>query len=157
MEAGKELLVEGNYAAAISQFLQATTVSEGSDADDAKFYLASAYALNGDARNALVSLAALSPTGEEEWAKDYPLLKAKLLEDTFAFSLAVDVLLKQGSDLAADSARAPTWLFLLALGYKGTGDLAREKACLDKVVSLAPESELSAAAARLLSAQRDTR
>ena len=150
MEAGKELLAQGKYPEAVQQFFQATTVSEGSDADDAQFYLASAYALNGDVREALVSIAAISSAGEADWADDALLLKAKLLEDTFSFSAAIDLLLTHGAKLAVDPTRAPTWLFLLAVGYKGRGDLARERACLEKVRSLDPESVLAASAALLL-------
>jgi hypothetical protein len=111
--------------------------------------LAGTYARDGDARSALGSLAAIAPTGAEPWANDYVLLKARLLEDAFAFSPAIDLLLAHGAQLASDQSRAQTWLFLLALGYKGTGDAVREQACLDKVISMEPETGLAAAAALL--------
>jgi len=57
--------------------------------------------------------------------------------------------LKDGGKLAVDEERAPTYFFLLALAYRGSGDATRQKLCLDKVVSLAADTDLGVSAARL--------
>jgi tetratricopeptide (TPR) repeat protein len=146
LEEGKRHLDAGEYEQAIEQLKQATSADER---DEAGFCLATAYSLNGDPRGAMIALAGISPTGKEEWAPDLVLLRAKLLEDTLAFSPAIEVLLTQGAGLADDETRGQTFFFLLALGYRGTGDKASEKTCLEKVMAMGPETEMGTAAARL--------
>ena len=72
----------------------------------------------------MIAIAGISPTGKEEWAPDLILLRAKLLEDTLRIRPAIEVLLTQGAGLAGDETRGQTYFFLLALGYRGTGDEA---------------------------------
>jgi len=146
IESGKRSLVSGEYDTAIEQFAKAVKISPGGESG---FCLATAYSLNGDPKAALTALAGVAPRGTDEWAPDLILLQAKLLEDTFAFEGAVKVLLAHRADLEIDAQRAQTWYFLLALGYRGTGEGPSSAACLDKVTSLAPETELAAAAERL--------
>jgi hypothetical protein len=129
-----------------SSDLQAARSAPGGEA---AFCLATAYSLKGDPKSALSALVGVTVAGTEEWAPDYVLLRAKLLLDTFAFQRAVDVLLAAAPLLKNDPPRAQTWSFLLALGYRGTGDTASSAACLDTVQSLGPETELAISAARL--------
>ncbi len=150
LEEGKDFLSSGEYEKAIARFEEAVRAAMTDQASEARFYLASAYSLTGKTREALKQIDGLQPTGSEGWAPDFVLLKAKLLEDTFAFAPAVQLLFQNGETLAADPERGQTYFFLLALGYRGTGDTGREKLCLTKVVSLDPVSDLGESAAQLL-------
>jgi hypothetical protein len=143
---GKSYLASGQYDEAIAALAPAVQAAPGGEAG---FCLATAYSLKGDPKSSLEALAAVAPTGREEWAPDYILLRAKLLLDTFAFQRAIDVLTAASALFENDGARAQTWYFLLALGYRGAGNSARSTECLDTVQSLAPETELAASAARL--------
>ena len=80
------------------------------------------------------------------------ILRAKLLVDASAFSEAVRWLGRNRA-LSGDAERAPVYDFLRAVGYRGMGDIGKEKQNLSKVISLSPDSELGQAAARLLSAK----
>jgi hypothetical protein len=149
IDSGKRYIASGEYQDAIDTLLAAVGRISPGDTREARFYLATAYSLSGDMRLALRMIPGDAPERTEEWAPDLILLRAKLLEDTFAFTEATELLVKQGASLAADEARAPTYFFLLALAYRGNGDAVRQNLCLDKVVSLAAESELGATAAKL--------
>jgi hypothetical protein len=149
LELGKRQIASGEYKEAIVSLLEAVHEIGPGDTREARFYLATAYSLSGDALRALGALSGFAPGGTEDWAPDFILLRAKLLEDTFAFTEATDLLLKQGGSFAADERRAPMYFFLLALAYRGNDDAARQNLCLDKVVSLAGETDLGVTAARL--------
>jgi hypothetical protein len=149
VEIGKGQIASEDYKNAIDTLLEAVRLAGPGDTREARFYLATAYSLSGDTRRALVVIPGDAPEGTEEWAPDLILLRAKLLEDTFAFTEAADLLVKQGRSLAFDEERAPTYFFLLALAYRGNGDAVRQNLCLDQVISLAAESGLGATAAQL--------
>jgi len=97
---------------------------------------------------AMAALRAAPPRGSDDWALDATLLGARLLEDSFAWAQARDLLVKAGA-AGADRERAPTYFFLLALAYRGTGERSEEAAALDRVVALDPSSELGRTAYRL--------
>jgi hypothetical protein len=149
IDSGKQHIASGEYQDAIDSLLGAVGLIGPGDTREARFYLATAYSLSGDTRLALGALSGDASEGTEEWAPDFILLRAKLLEDTFAFTEAADLLVKMGGSLAADEERAPTYFFLLALAYRGNGDGARQNLCLDKVVSLAGETGLGVTAAQI--------
>ena len=149
IDSGKKHIASGEYQDAIDLLLAAIGRISPGDTREARFYLATAYSLRGDTRLALGVIPGDEFEATEEWAPDLILLRAKLLEDTFAFTEAAEVLVKQGGSLAADEERAPTYFFLLALAYRGNGDVVRQNLCLDKVISISAESELGATAAQL--------
>jgi tetratricopeptide (TPR) repeat protein len=149
MDRARDLIASGQYQEAITALQDAIPQASESEAREASFYLASAFELNGDARSALVALKAANPKGTDDWAPDSILLGARLLEDTFAWAQARDLLVRAGTTIAIDQERAATYYFLLALAYRGTGEAAREKAALDNVVALDPGSDLALAAERL--------
>ncbi len=144
-----DLISSEQYADAIGVLQQAIGEASGNEARELSFYLASAFELNGDPRSALAALKAASPRGTDDWAADSVLLGARLLEDTFAWAAARDLLLKAGDTLAIDEERAPGYYFLLALAYRGTGERAKESMTLNTVISLDPESDLGMAASKL--------
>ena len=149
IEKGKWQINSGEYQDAIDSLLEAVEKSSPGETSEARYYLATAYSLSGDTRRALGALSGAAPSGTEEWAPDFILLRAKLLVDTFAFADAAALLTKAGPMLARDEERAPTYFFLLALAYRGTGDIARQSLCLDKVIALAAETDLGVTAAEL--------
>ncbi len=145
----RDLIAMESYQEAIDRLTAAIPAASPDESREASFYLASAYELAGDARSALAALNAAAPKGEEEWAPDAVLLGARLLEDTFAWAQARDLLLKAGAFLRYDEERAPTYLFLLALAYRGTGEKEQQDIVLERIVSMVPASDLGLAAARL--------
>ena len=149
IRAARDLIAMESYQEAIEQLRDVDLTASAEESREASFYLASAFELAGDARSALAALRAASPKGDEEWAPDAVLLGARLLEDTFAWAQARDLLLKTGASLRWDEQRAPTYLFLLALAYRGTGEKEQQDAVLQRIVSMDPTSELGLAAAKL--------
>ena len=145
----RDLISMESYQEAIDQLRDVDLMASTKESREASFYLASAYELAGDARSALAALGRASPKGDEEWAPDAVLLGARLLEDTFAWAQARDLLLKAGASLRWDEQRAPTYLFLLALAYRGTGEKEQQDIVLERIVSMDPASDLALAAARL--------
>jgi len=146
----RDLIAMEHYQEAIDQLRDAVPITASPDEGrEASFYLASAYELAGDARSALAALNAASPKSSDEWAPDSVLLGARLLEDTFAWAQARDLLLKAGTSLRYDEERAATFLFLLAVAYRGTGEKELQDAVLERIVSMDPTSDLALAAARL--------
>jgi len=142
------LISRADYPGAASTLRQALPSASEDDAREVSFYLASALELAGDARGALAALKAAPPRGGEEWARDAVLLGARLLEDSYAWAQARDLLIR-APDAGADDERAPTYFFLLALAYRGTGERDREAAALDRVLSLDPTGELGRTARAL--------
>jgi len=145
----RDLIAAESYQEAIDQLQAVIPTASEPEAREASFYLASACELSGDARSALAALSAASPKGDEEWAPDSVLLGARLLEDTFAWAQARDLLLKVGASLRHDEQRATTYLFLLALAYRGTGEKEKQDLVLDRIFALDPTSDLGQAAWKL--------
>ncbi|MGA2641618.1 MAG: hypothetical protein ABSG21_12035 [Spirochaetia bacterium] len=104
----------------------------------------------GNTPDAVKALSAAKPTSGASWAGDYILLQAKLSIDTFAFPQAVQWLNQPENDLSGDAQRAPLYYFLLGLGYEGLNVEPDAKKSLQKVVSLAGDSDLGKSAAGLL-------
>jgi len=144
----RELIANADYAGAARILHDAIPSASADRAREMSFYLASALELDGDVRGAMAALRAAPPRGSDDWALDATLLGARLLEDSFAWAQARDLLVKAGA-AGADTERAPTYFFLLALAYRGTGERSEEAAALDRVVALDPSSELGRTAYRL--------
>jgi hypothetical protein len=149
LDAGKEYIDSGQLSLAIEQLLLALDSATDKESPQVRFYLAYAYALKGDSRNALKYSTDLRPNQSDEWAPDFVILRAKLLMDGSAFAQEVEWLTHEGNDLSGDAQRADIYFFLLALGYGGMEDVSNEKQYLSKVISVSGESELGKAAARL--------
>lgn len=149
IEWARDLISSADYQGAISELWAAIPSASPDEAREAFFYLASAQELSGDVRSALSALEAASPKSGDEWAPDSVLLGARLLEDSFAWAQARDLLLKAGTSLQWDEQRAQTYLFLLALAYQGTGEKEQRDLVAERVVSLDPASDLGVAASRL--------
>jgi tetratricopeptide (TPR) repeat protein len=150
LDNGRDLIKSGDYPKAIEQLVQALDSATDDERPTVQYYLAYAYSLNDDTLNAFRQLSAVTVAGGETWAPDYVLLKAKLLADTFAFKDEVEWLKANGGELPRDAQRAPLYFFLLALGYRGTGDTTSEKDSLAQVVKMAPDSNLGQAAAGMM-------
>lgn len=142
VKTARDLIAQAEYERAISSLRDALPAASADEAREVSFYLASAYELAGDARAAMAALKAASPQGGDEWGPDAVLLGARLLEDSFAWEQARDLLLKAAAVLAPDDARAPTYFFLLALAHQGTWEMDKRAAALDRVFALDPTSEL---------------
>ena len=145
----RDLIAGGQYSDAVLVLRQAIPGADPDPAREADFYLASALELSGDIAGALSALKAACPRGTDDWAPDATLLGARLLEDTYAWPQARDLLVKSGPVLSSDDERAGSYFFLLALAYRGTGEAAREREMLDTVISRDPAGSLAAAASRL--------
>jgi tetratricopeptide (TPR) repeat protein len=150
LDSGKTYLQSGQYDKAVEQLLQALDAATDDEEPEIRYYLASAYSLKGDTREALKQAGQLQPGGGSSWSADFVILKAKLLADTNGFAEEVQWLKGNGSDLSQDAQRAPVYFFLLGLGYRGIGDLENEKSSLGKVVAMAKDSDLGSAASQLL-------
>jgi tetratricopeptide (TPR) repeat protein len=150
VDAGKQYLKSAQYDEAIKQFLLARDAATEEESPQVHYYLAYAYSLNGDTREALKQIVGLQPNGADDWASDFVILKAKLLLDSSAFTQEIAWLTQSGNDLSADAQREALYQFLLGVGYRGVGDIANEKAHLSKVVAISRESDLGTAAAELL-------
>ena len=150
LDSGKEYIKSGQYDQAIGQLLPALDSTDESEAAEVHYYLADAYSLKGDTRNALKQAAGLKPGGGDDWAADFIILKAKLLVDTNAFAQEVSWLTQSGNDLSGDAQRAQMYLFLLGIGYAGAGDASNEKESLSRALSIAKESDIGKAASQLL-------
>jgi tetratricopeptide (TPR) repeat protein len=150
LDSGKTYLQSAQYDKSIEQLLQALDASTEDEQPEIRYYLASAYSLKGDTREALKQAGMLQPAGGSEWSADFVILKAKLLADTNGFAEEVQWLKDNGADLSQDAQRAPVYFFLLGLGYRGIGDVENEKSSLGRVVSIAKDSDLGVAAAQLL-------
>jgi tetratricopeptide (TPR) repeat protein len=150
LEAGKTFVASGQYEKAIEQFRQALDAATVEEQPEVKLDLAYAYSLNGNTREALGQAAGVKPSGSEAWAHEFVMLKAKLLVDTNAFAEDIAWLSQQGNDLSEDAQHAPTYYFLLGVGYRGVRDTSSEKAALSKVIALSPNSDMGKAATWLL-------
>jgi hypothetical protein len=149
IDLARDLIASAGYDRAISVLWDAIPAASADEAREAHFYLACAQELAGDGRSALAALAAAAPKSGDPWAADSVLLGARLLEDSFAWAQARDLLLEAGTSLQWDEQRAPTYLFLLALAYHGTAEKEQRDLVAEKLISLDPESDLGVAAARL--------
>jgi tetratricopeptide (TPR) repeat protein len=149
LDTGKEYIISGQFDQAIGQLLQALETATDREAPRARCYLAYAYSLKGDFRDALKYSADLHPSRSDEWAPDFVILRAKLLIDGSAFAQEIAWLTNDGNDLSGDAQRAAIYFFLLGLGYRGIDDSANEKRYLSKVVSITGDSDLGKAAAWL--------
>jgi hypothetical protein len=105
--------------------------------------------MSGDMRAANRRLATLKVPESESWTLDYELLKARMLVASFAPQAAIDLLLSDQTRLSTDSSRAPLYYFILALAYKDSGDSSKAKLCVERLGSIAADSELAKAAASL--------
>ena len=132
---------------ALMQALGAATTQE---MPEVRYYLACARSMSGDTRGALKLIEGLDAPAAEDWAFDFAIFKAKLLADTNAYREEIAWLAAWGPALSKDPDRAPVYYFLLALGYRGTGDVRAERQSLSRVVSLDGDGELGNSAARLL-------
>jgi hypothetical protein len=150
LDSAKTYLQSAQYDKAVEQLNQALDASTEDEQPEIHYYLASAYSLKGDTREALKQAGMLQPGGGASWSADFVILKAKLLADTNGFAEEVQWLKANGGNLPQDAQRAPVYFFLLGLGYRGTGDLENEKSSLGQVVSIAKDSDLGMAAAQLL-------
>ena len=153
LDAGKQYLQSGQYSEAIEQFHQAHDAATEKESPQVQYYLAYAYSLCGNTREALKQAEGLQPSGADEWTPDFIILKAKLLVDSSAFAQEVAWLTQGGNDLSGDAQRAALYNFLLGVGYRGVGDTANAKANLLKVVAISAESDLGKVAAQLLQNQ----
>lgn len=148
LDAGKEYLKAGKLDQAIRQLNQALELSTEAETPEIRYYLASATALNGDARGAWKQIAGLKPGASESWHADFVLLKAKLLEDTCAYGEAVDWLTV--NDLSSDARRAQLYHLLLGLALRGVNDEPRARQALSRAAAISADSELGKAANELL-------
>ncbi|HVO39986.1 MAG TPA: hypothetical protein VMV03_13230 [Spirochaetia bacterium] len=153
LAAGRDLIASGDLDKATDELTAALGTASEAESPEVRYYLACARSLSGDTHGALKLVRSLpAPTGPSAgspWADDFVIFKAKLLADANAFSDELAWLRPHGARLSRDPERAPVYWFLLALGYRGVGDVKREQQSLSKVVSLAGESDLGKAAARL--------
>jgi hypothetical protein len=153
LAAGRDLIAEGKLEEATDELMIALGAATDAEGPEVRYYLACARSLSGDTRGALKlvqDLAAPSgPAAGSPWADDFVIFKAKLLADTNAFSDELAWLRPHGARLSRDPERAPVYWFLLGLGYRGIGDVTRERQSLSRVVSLAGDTDLGKAAARL--------
>jgi tetratricopeptide (TPR) repeat protein len=150
IDSGKVYLNSGDYGQAAERFMLAKDVASPRELSEAGYYLAAAYSLKGDIRRAFAELQHVRSTGQEAWASDYILLRAKLSLDTNAFKDSIDLLTAAQGELGQDARRAQLMHFLLALGYRGLGDIPRERQNLSEAVSLSPDSDVGKAAAEIL-------
>lgn len=149
LDDGRNYLASGDYGKAIEELQQALDAASDEEMPEAKYLIAYAYSLNGNTLDAVKEVSDLNPTGGEEWAPDFVLLKAKLLIDTNAFAQEVKWLVDNGAALSQDAQRGQVYYFLLALGYQGLSDAANAKANLAKTISISPSSDVGKAAAEL--------
>jgi tetratricopeptide (TPR) repeat protein len=150
LAAGKDFIGSGELDKAIAQLTRAVAAAADDQLAEARFYLAEAYSLNGDTRNALAQLAPVPADHDAAWFPDYVLLKGKVLVDCSAFDQAVKWMTGNGTAVEEDFERMPTYFFLLALAYGGAGDGESERQCLARVVATSGDSELGKSAARLM-------
>ena len=150
LDSGKQYLRSGQHKEAIEEFLLALDAASEKESSLVHYNLAYAYSLSGDTRAALKHAAGIQPGGDDEWAADFIILKAKLLVDSNAFAQEIAWLTQNGNDLSGDAQRAALYNFLLGVGYRGIGDRSNEKANLSRVVAISGESDLGKAAAQLL-------
>jgi Flp pilus assembly protein TadD len=150
LQAGQNLIASGEYERAIAQLRQALDAASDEELPEVRYTLAFAYDLSGDTLNALKQVEGIEPAPSDAWAKDFILLEAKLLVDSFAFPQAVELLTAKGAGLSTDAGLAPNYFFLLGLAYRGAGDAANAKRSLSQVLTLAKDSDLAGSANQLL-------
>lgn len=154
LERARDNLAAGDTAAALAQLdlaqKEAQREAQAKELREIGYYRASAYAIQGRTRQALVALAGVSPGPDDSWARDYGLLEARLLLESAAPRDAVELLTADATGLAADSRRAPLYWFLLTVGWHDLGDNQRARAALDQLSALGTDDGLAASAAELL-------
>lgn len=152
VDSGKQYIEAGNYPKAIEQLKQAVDDASDAELPETRYYLAYAYALAGDTRDALKQIRGVKPS-EIASAADLVVLKGKLLLDTNAFRQDIDWLGSNAALIGADSDRAPLYYLLLGLSFRGAGNAVSARSNFQKVVSLAGKSELGKTAEKLLRQQ----
>lgn len=149
LDAGRGKLKAGDIAAAIAEFQQAVQKATYADIPLARYFLGSAFALAGRTQAALVELSDIRDSRDAPWWADYALLKAKLLIDTSAYSVAAQWLVSQGPRITEDPNRATIYYFLLGVAYRGTGEIDKARVNLIAVIG-GGDSGLATAAQHLL-------
>jgi hypothetical protein len=153
LRSGRRLAEAGKVDEAIASFLKVVRAPDDAEAAqlrEARYMLASAYCASGNTLEAVRWMNGLEPLPEDAWLPDCVLLKARLLLDTSDYGAAVDALKPLEAMLAADPQRAAAFHFLLALGYRGLGDIPREIERLKATQAAAGPGDVAAAAAELL-------
>ena len=148
LEAGKEYLEAGKYDQAVAQLMQALDSATPGESAEVRYYLADAAFLKGDMVQAWKQASTLQPASTDQWAADFVLFRARLLEATSGYADAVTWLV--ANDLSRDAQRAPLYFFLLGLGYRGTGDGDGARRALTRVVDMTRDSDLGKTASALL-------
>lgn len=150
LAAAKEYIKAEKYDKAIELLDQALESADEGEAPQIHYFLAFASSLKGDVPEAWKQIEGLQPAASAPWVPDFILLKARLLEDTNAFTEAVSLLSSNGQLLAEDALRAPLYYFLLGIAYRGTGEMEKSKLALSRVMSISEQSALGKAASDLL-------
>jgi hypothetical protein len=148
LDSGTDYLKSGNYEEAGRQFGLALGSADQEEIPQVRYYIAFVSSLKGDLRGAWKSLEGVQPGASEPWAPDFVLLKAKLLEETAAYTEAVDLLTQ--NDLWQDAKRSALYGYLLGVGCLGAGQDARAREVLSRVAETDRDSDLAKAAAALL-------
>ena len=150
IDSGKSLLQAGKIQEAQDKFNEAMLEATDEEIPQIQYLIGYNLAVAGDIRGASKQWNGLVPDSDASWAADFVLLKARLLEESFAWTDAITLLTKQGANLANDVNRGPIYHFMLGLAWQNTGNSSNAKAAYTKVVSLVPNTDLGKAAAALL-------
>ncbi|MGA2481480.1 MAG: tetratricopeptide repeat protein [Spirochaetia bacterium] len=147
---GKEYLRAGEYDKAVDQLTRAMKVATGKEQMQIHYLLATCASLRGDVREAWKQIDGLQPGDSDPWARDFILLKGRLLVDTCAYGEAASLLTMNEAVLAQDAQRASAFYFLLGLAYRGAGNTEKAKEAFSKVVAISKGSDLAKGAEQLL-------
>lgn len=150
MDSGKDYIKQGRYGKAVKELEKALETASDTERPEVHYYLAYAYSLAGDTRQALKQVAALQPADFENGGADLVLLKGKLLLDTNAYSQDIRWLTAPSALVATDTEHGQVYHFLLGLSYAGAGDNAKAKRNLEQVISNGQGSELARTAQKLM-------
>ncbi len=148
---GRELLAAGDYREAFYLFEEAYDYSDPFAEDEPVFYLGYASALLGEYRDAFDYLTEYGPDSETEYYDDHVLVLSNLYLETLEYDQALDLLQEYTGSDPSDEYNLQTAYLFMGISYAGLQNSGRAEDYLKKAVSIDPDSEQAAAAARLLS------
>ena len=150
VDAGRELLSDGDYEAAVFVFEEAFDISAEENEELILYYLGLAFALMGDRVQALDYLSEIDIVPSQIFYADAVLLKGQLLMETFALEEALELFAEYLENEPNGSSSQAVY-YLAGLCYKSVDDHAASLQLLQKAIEADPDSEIAEIAATIMS------
>ena len=147
---GREALIAGDLDSAFDLFDEAMRYATDEEEAEVTFYMGYTLALSGEPRGALTWLQKHAPNPEHSWYHEHTLALAQVQLDLSITRDTVALLSDYAAAPQADREALPSVYLLLGLAHRMGGETTAARRVLERVRTLAPGSDLAAAAAGIL-------